>query len=206
MHNWFHGTNQLIHEWEIDDALQGLNTQAFSAKGVIYATNCPHLASHYAYSAANKLYPHDHREHVATMEALGRKYNRELDRRLFDEADKTCALMEQYEAHLQSEASGQMVYALNLVTDNFKAVDYGGGEWGGEKAAELLAYAEEKQLDVLVVNNTYDRPTFQVGMDPISIAIIRNPSVIEVSIGESPRGIVPVKPKPIEFDYNPIVP
>lgn len=206
MHNWYHGTNQLIEEWAIDEALQGMNTQAFSAKGVIYATNCPHLASHYAYSAANKLYPHNHREHEAIMEAMGRQYDRELDRGLFDEADRTCALMEKYESHLHSDRSGQMVYALNLVTENFRAIDYGGGEWGGEKAVDLLKYANDKDLDVLVVNNTYDRPTFQVSMDPISIAIIRNPSVIENSVGSPSRGIVSAKPKPVEFDYNPIVP
>jgi hypothetical protein len=32
MPNWFHGTNQHFDSWEIDESIQGMNTQAFSAR------------------------------------------------------------------------------------------------------------------------------------------------------------------------------
>jgi len=206
MPNWFHGTNQHFDSWEIDESIQGMNTQAFSAREAIFLTNCPHLASHYSYSAANSLYEGDHRKHVDVMEALGRKYDRELNRRQFDAADQTCVLMEEYESKLQSDRSGQCVYGANIITDNVKTIDFGGKEWGGEEMVALLEHVQSLGLDVLIVNNTVDRPTYQVNLDPISIAVVFNARALEFSIGIEKRGIVPKLPKVKEFNYAPIEP
>lgn len=175
---WFHGTNQNISKFEVNEDIQGLNTNSYFTSGLIYFTNSPELAFDYANSAAKNMYPDNHGEHEKKLLELSNEYNSLLDNGLFDKSEELMSEIEDYSHLISTCNTGQQIYPVHLVSKKVKQVDYKGFDWGGDNADKLIELAINKNLDVLIVNNVIDKTLMNKSYEPISIAIVLNPDVI----------------------------
>jgi len=184
---WYHGTNQIIEAFKIDDAIQGIATSSVFTKGLIYFTEDPNLAGDYAENARNNIYSGDHNSKVKHGDELVKRYHELEDKGNYEESEAVYLEIERHEDEIKNDCSGDVIYPVNLsikkgLTPKIKTINAGGVTFSSSWANQIIKKARNEGSDAIVIANVIDKPIGSRKHSPKCIAIVLNEDIITSSI------------------------
>jgi hypothetical protein len=188
---WYHGTNQIIDQFKIDENLQGLNTASATTQGMVYFTDSQEVAADYAQAAANKMYPENHLKHEKRLQDLVSLYEQQLNKCLFDQSEKTYEQIEAVEENLKADRSGQCIYPAELFPKKVMVHDFEMKEWGNAGTDDILQKAKDDKVDALFIKNVKDQPSMEAPKIAMTLAVVFNCRCIKFSFLSPKKGISP---------------